>query len=299
MLFEKCDKVFKSIIKMLTSSLIHVTVCNKQHPGLSVLRLSAYKCGLQTRVLGLGSKTRIGHGKSGGFGLKLQMLKEWLPTLHPDQLVLFTDAYDVVLQGSFAPLEKWCLEHPDKVLFASERSNWPDPNAAYPLPLKTPTPYLNSGVFAGKAGNILELLSEPFDDFTDDQGYYSKRFLKDYGTPKQVIHLDYDSRFFACLQGCDGTELHFDSKQGMVRLDVNGETQTPFVLHLNNGLTRRKWYVKVATHVIPNSSRVKYLAWDVFVRQYLHQPIQYLPFYIFLLAWVLFFIALLSKLIFK
>jgi len=229
----------------------HITVSNKPHPGLDALLLSCKPYDIKTRVLGMGSKTPIGH-KTGGFGLKLELLKQELELLPQEQLVLFTDAYDVIIQHSLKDLEQWFQEesHQKKVLFAAEKSKWPleIDDLFYPSPLQFPMPYLNSGVFAGRAKSILSLLQDPFVSTTDDQGYYSKQFLS--GT--SCIVLDHRAEFFQCMVGLDAKQIQVNENALEFRHDSGTEKwiAKPAILHLNNGTTRVKYFSKVILTVL-------------------------------------------------
>lgn len=213
----------------------------------------------------MGNKTPIGHS-TGGFGLKLQLLKQELELLPPETLVLFTDAYDVIVQHSLDPLKVWCDENPDHVLFAAENSKWPlDVEEFYPAPLNFPYPYLNSGVFAGKAKQILLLLQVPFTSTTDDQGYYTRQFL----SGKSSIKLDHKAEYFQCMVGMQSNNIQ--KKQGYDSyLEFSmpyGEqtlTSNPLILHLNNGTTRAKYFSLVIHHVL--GKPYAYLARQISIR---------------------------------
>jgi hypothetical protein len=217
--------------------MLHITVANKPHPGLDALRLTSTSHSLQTRVLGMGSKTAIGHGGL-GFGLKLDLLRQELKLLPLDSLVLFTDDLDVLVQGSVEELKQYLVLNPTSVVFAAESTKWPCKDLLYPAPLYFPYPYLNSGVFAGTANAIAMLLdSSPYTNLTDDQEYYTRLFLG--GAP---IVLDHEARFFQCLQGVATIDLTFDAKNQRVSIThfdgVRTWTTAPPILHLNNGTTR-------------------------------------------------------------
>jgi hypothetical protein len=220
--------------------MIHFTIADKAHEGLRILKHSTERLGIETRILGLGTRQAIGHGKN-GFGLKLSALKEAVSELPAEQFVLFTDAFDVIVQASLDPLEQW-LQNNQAVLFAAETVNWPDKTLAYPVPCGF-IPFLNSGVFAGRAGHILELLQQPFTATTDDQYYYASQFV----TGKSRIVLDSGAEYFLCFHAMPGT-IEF---KDMIRfLPAIGPPTTPPVLHFNNGVSRFKWYETCATHVL-------------------------------------------------
>lgn len=218
---------------------------DKPHDGLQLLYASAKQSGLQTRVLGLGTQQKVGHG-SGGFGLKLSALKEALLELEPSQYVLFTDAYDVLLQGSTEPLESWLDTH-QNVLFAAETVNWPDPTLKYPQGDGFIL-HLNSGVFAGRAAHILELLQTPFSSTTDDQFYYASQYV----TGKTRIILDSTATHFLCVHKAPGT---IQLQRPVRFIPKYYPATTPLVLHLNNGLTRIYWFEALAPLVLGEWSR--------------------------------------------
>ena len=224
--------------------MLHLTVANTEHPGLTILLESAKRfASVQTRVLGLGNHTPIGHGGA-GFGLKLKLLHDEVRLLPPLQPVLFTDAFDVILQRPLDGLLHWIDAHPGKVLFAAERAKWPDEHVMYPVPLQMPFPYLNSGVFGGRAVDILRLLdSKPYDMKTDDQGYYTDLFLKG-----DTIVLDHKAEFFLCFFDLKSSETTHREHQFYFK------GHNPPVLHFNNGGSRYKWYKPVATAIMPDQA---------------------------------------------
>lgn len=240
---QKYKAFFARKCKM-SETVLHLVVSNKPHPGLDLLLASTSRLShVQTRVLGLGSHTPIGHGFK-GFGLKLELLKQELLLCPPLQPVLFTDAWDVVLQDSVLPLLSWLHSNPGKVLFAAELAKWPDADLLYPIPLQFPFPYLNSGCFCGRAQDILKLLQKPFDTKTDDQRYYSQQFVDPANT---LIELDHKAEFFLCMYGIDAKDV------GLHKGSVSFHGKRPIVLHLNNGATRMKWFSSVTRAVLGDS----------------------------------------------
>ena len=133
------------------------------------------------------------------------------------------------------------------MLFAAETTNWPDKTLEYPVPCGF-IPFLNSGVFAGRAGHILELLQEPFTATTDDQYYYAAQ----YASGASRIVLDSHAQYFLCLHNMPG-DLEFQDTIQFV--PAIGPTVTPSVLHFNNGKSRFLWYETCAAHVLGEWAR--------------------------------------------
>lgn len=246
---RKLDELHISKAKEGASmSLVHLTVADKPHQGLDILLESARRCNVQTRVLGLGSQEPVGHGK--GFGFKLRLVKKELSLLPPLQIVMFTDAYDVLFHNSpsMQGLIDYFNSNPSTVLFAAEKAKWPDKDEFYPVPLQNPFPYLNSGVYAGRAIDLLELLQEPFDTTTDDQRYFVKQYISQKGRVKLL--LDHTAKYFACFYGVQHSQVVPRGSNGLeLRMSSYNAVQ-PFVLHLNNGGVRFKWYQRVTSMIL-------------------------------------------------
>jgi hypothetical protein len=158
----------------------------------------------------------------------------------------------------------WCQKNPTKVLFAAETSKWPlDVDEFYPSPLRFPYPYLNSGVFAGKASVVLSLLRVPFTNTTDDQGYYTRQFLTG-----STIVLDHDANYFQCMVGLRGDQLRINEKTfEITHTCAKPFATTPLILHLNNGATRAKYFSLVIRTVL--GPQYTYLARQISIRLFL------------------------------
>lgn len=264
--------------------LVHLVVANKPHPGLTLCRESAARIGLHTRVLGLGTRAAIGHKNKVGFGLKLELLQDAVHALHPHTPVLFTDAFDVLLQGTAHAAAAWIEANPGRVLFAAERSKWPDPTALYPVPLRLPCAYLNSGGILGRAGDIRALFRAPFDMGTDDQGYYTEKFLRDAAAGHAHIVLDHECAVFACLQAWNSDDIQFKDGAVLVRTSKSQPWRVPLVLHLNNGATRKRWTREVARAVLGDGAETRRLALDAWSLAWLGVEARAVPFWLSIVA---------------
>jgi hypothetical protein len=91
--------------------------------------------------------------------LRDDMLREYLPTLAPKELVLFSDGYDSMFVAAEAEIVSKYASFDSPIVFTAERNCWPYRgfSRSYP-PSATPFRFLNGGGFIGEAGAILDLL---------------------------------------------------------------------------------------------------------------------------------------------
>lgn len=104
---------------------------------------------------------------------KREFLTDYLARcVAPDELVIFTDAYDTLFLRGEEYIQKKYASFSHSVVFSAEPNSWPLGSIGLALqrdPPVRPYPYLNSGGFIGPAGRILALCakypkppSEPF-----------------------------------------------------------------------------------------------------------------------------------------
>jgi hypothetical protein len=175
-------------------------------------------------ILGLEDKREIGH-ESAKFGLKFILLAQYLQSLPPHDLCLVTDGFDVIFHGAH-DLESRLQNLPShQLLFAADVFENPDQGYPYQTQFLR-APYLNSGVYAGRAWTILAVLRlalEAQDPLAiDDQRYFTEYMFKNPGT----IVIDHAFQHFACTAGLE-YKKDFGVKEG--RLHVLGNF--PCVLH--------------------------------------------------------------------
>jgi len=182
-----------------------ITVSNKPHPGLELYMQSAARCGIEPHILGMGDERPLGHG-SGSFGVKLWHVADFLLKQDPNELVMFTDAWDIVFVDSAQLIERKARvllrELGAKAIFGAEK--YQSPKNGYPYRVenkKRAFPYLNSGTYVGLASDLLLLLTRfrswPAEQQlkTDDQEY----FVSEYFADPHIIALDHGSFLFACM----------------------------------------------------------------------------------------------------
>jgi len=147
----------------------------------------------------------------GGLGSKVVWLRKHLATLPPQDLVVFTDAYDVLATSAAAHTVEMFRSFHAAIVFGCEVEAAPDAAVAHflcarpstPASLPSllhsqqdscrdlpPLPHLNSGLFVGSAGAVLTMLDEVTRDVAahhssiagngdvDDQRFFWRFYLR-------------------------------------------------------------------------------------------------------------------------
>jgi hypothetical protein len=153
-----------------------VTVATQHHWLLPLVLRAAAKQGVELLVLGRDLNAPQQHG------FKIHFLNETLSGMPDDDVVLFVDAYDVLLtQGSDAILSGFYSLGAD-VVFSAEARCHPDRERAPEYPRSaTPYRFLNSGAFIGRVAAlrwIIEHHTFEEDLTSSDQRFYSRIYLQ-------------------------------------------------------------------------------------------------------------------------
>ena len=230
---------------------VHIlTVCTRRTAGLDLWEDTAVSQGFTPKVLGLGDHRALGH-ESKHFGLKFVLLAQHLAKLEKNEMCIVTDGFDVLFhnaQSLGAHLEHMPQE---MLLFAAEAYENPDTGNPYPT-RHLRLPFLNSGVYAGRAGAILKVLepalANPKVLELDDQRYYTKYLFENPG----IIALDHECKLFVCMAGLE-KQRDYEVKDG--KLVVFGSS-FPSVIHFQ-GFYKDTRLVK---ELYPENPRVILLA---------------------------------------
>jgi len=165
------------------------TVSTKQHPNLERWKKSALKHGFSPKILGLHEKKTYKDplfGK-GEFGMKLRYLYKYSKSLRPNDIILFTDAWDVIIIGDCEKVYKDYKSFNKDIVFGGETIYGVFHDIfnifnIFKYDLSKPFPYLNAGVVIGRAGAIRELIQKytekTIDDSVDDQILWRKIYLE-------------------------------------------------------------------------------------------------------------------------
>jgi GR25 family glycosyltransferase involved in LPS biosynthesis len=193
------------------------------------LTTSAEKFKIKLKILGSNVDWNGGDIKNGpGGGMKINLLRNELKNYKDDDVVMFVDGYDVIINELETDILDRYLSFHCKVLFAAEKVCWPNRNleSEFPQPVNGYR-YLNSGCFIGVVSELKKIIMDNLNDTDDDQLYFQKKYL----SKKYDIKLDHEGYVFQCIS-------MVEDKIGLNKHNqfVNSETRcTGVVLHGNGG----------------------------------------------------------------
>ena len=235
----------------------YITVSTKDTPELQRLIKSAKKYDLNIDVLGLelnrndgGHKQTLNDNLKGGkFGIKLKYPKEYLKDKNPDDILLFTDAWDVVIANNTNTLLEKYKKFNKDIVFSAENALWPDISreSNYKNSKDEPFPYINSGGYIGKVGVIRDLLNNYNGEDIDDQRFWTDIYFNN----RDKIVLDTKAEIFLSMHAINHEDLLFDNNVFTYK-----ETGTqPIVAH-GNGMS--KDLVKIFTEKLQIGGKRKH-----------------------------------------
>jgi hypothetical protein len=212
---------------MTHPKLHYITVATKPHIVLNNIKKRIEKQGEEIIILGGQEDRNIGWNATGNFGVKLREVRDYIfkPHIKHDDIVLFTDAYDVIYGGNLREIRQRYEDMRKPIVFGSETECNPDPNMKqYYKKIDEQFSYLNSGMFIGKAYALQKLLQDyEYNDKHDDQLYWTQQFLKN----PDLISLDYRNEIFLNTYGVDTEKIRWDRNH----FDYNGKN--PQFVHVN------------------------------------------------------------------
>lgn len=189
----------------------YFTVATNWHPFLAVLLRSAGKMGRSPTVLGADDE-RFRKKYVGGVdsGMKIQHMRNTIKDLPDDDIVIFTDAYDVVFVRPIDEMVREYLKFGSDIVISGEKNCYPDKSRApdYPLSDETgPYKYLNAGAYIGRVRAIKWLFSSHYWRLREsDQRFWTSLYLRHRGLGcGPTITIDSHSRLFQSMNA-DGPQ---------------------------------------------------------------------------------------------
>ena len=185
-----------------------------------------------------------------GGGHKVSLLREYLDTLPEHDVVLFTDAYDVIYNTGIEEITRRYLGFKKKVVFSAEQYIWPDKSLADKFPqCDTKYKYLNSGTFIGRVDELKKILADAeIAEYEDDQLFYQKAFL----SGKYDIALDNECYIFQTHD----TDTYFSFDQKKV---FNPITNAYSCIYHGNGGGEAKTHFDAMTKSVKQVTPMLYL----------------------------------------
>jgi len=173
---------------------VHPITVGTDRKKCTKLFTSSRSCGIDVVNIGNNVEWQGTDMVGPGGGHKVNLLREYIQDLPGDDVILFTDAYDVFYADNLETITERYLGFNCKVLFSAEQHCWPDADIEHEFP-EAPTKYrfLNSGTFIGRVKELKRMLSTDWiTNDADDQLYYQKLFL----SGEFDIQLDYEGYIF-------------------------------------------------------------------------------------------------------
>lgn len=181
---------------IIMTNFYYITIATKPHQVLNNIIKKIQSNNEQIHVLGMQENRNIGWQAKGNFGVKLREVYDFIfqSEIQNNDIILFTDAYDVIYKGTQQEIVKRYLEMNYPIVFGCETTCNPDPEKHTQYSKKDVFfPYLNSGMFIGMAGAIRECMKTyKYDDNDDDQRFWTQQFFN----RPELIKLDYDNNLF-------------------------------------------------------------------------------------------------------
>jgi len=210
----------------------YITIATKPHVVLDNIKQKVGQNGEDITILGLEENRYIGWNAIGNFGVKLKEVYQYLQNdnLDDNDIILFTDAYDVVYYGSFDEILTRYQELNTPILFGCETECNPKPVLATRYKERHHEfSYLNSGLFIGRIKELRECMKGyEYNDKHDDQLFWTYQFLE----KPDKIKLDYDNKIFLNTHGINEETLVYDNNR------VYYKNKEPVFVHVN-GIDKR------------------------------------------------------------
>ncbi len=207
------------------------TVASHKTANLNKLLLSCELNHIDLEVIGLGLPYY-------GNGTKLYLMAEYLETLNDDEIVMFVDAFDVILVADKEVILEKFLRMNTPFLMSAEKNCYPPHLIARYPPMQNPFRYINTGSYIGYVDVLKAWLNDlpPINPNASDQLQVSTHYLDGH----VFFNLDYYCELFLPLYLVQDQEIVIDVENKIVHcLTTNSQ---PCVIHAN-GNSFRIWEI--------------------------------------------------------
>jgi hypothetical protein len=228
--------------------------------------------------------TVLGYGEPFSFKYKVEKIRNYLETLPENDVVLFVDAFDVMIIKTKEELLSDFLALQAPFVIAAEKNCYPfrELKEKY-AQSASPFGYLNSGGYIGYVWAVKKTLARLLDlcvsrpypyQNEDDQGL----FTRDYLEHPDEYHLDRESKIFLCLAKVTDDEVVIDPKTGVFCVPTGSY---PGILHANSSSFRllNKAYIELCPHdgdlpwkfviQVENEVKPKFISWKKLIKKFL------------------------------
>ncbi len=204
---------------------LHVcTVANRMHPNLEKLMISCKENGIELEIIGMGKPYRNNTDK-------LRMMRSYCRQLPDDDLILFVDAFDVLILADKREIVSRFLAFDAPMVMSMEMSCFPSyVTARFHPPTSSPFKYINTGGYIGWVKGVrswLDAFDKTLASFKSDQGATHRLFIK----APQFYALDHWSEIFLCLYQVPFDQVLIDAPNKRVVCAYT--SSSPCVLHAN------------------------------------------------------------------
>lgn len=207
------------------------TVASYKNANFNKLLLSCEKNHIDLEVIGLGLPYY-------GNGTKLVLMAEYLKTLSDNEIVMFVDAFDVILVADKELILEKFLNMNTSFLMSAEKNCYPSQLFNRYPPMQHAFRYINTGSYIGYVRDLKAWLEDlpPVNSSASDQLQVSDHYLNGH----VFFELDHYCELFLPLYLVKDQELVIDVENRKVHcLTTNSE---PCVIHAN-GRSFRIWEI--------------------------------------------------------
>ena len=160
---------------------------------------------------------------------EIKLIKKELRKHLNDEIILFTDSYDVIFLSDEKEIIKKFLSFNCDLVFSAEKECWPDKKTSvFFKDNEGPYKYINSGGFIGRVKMIYDLIDVEYSDTYDDQYLIHER----YNLFKNRIKIDTSCQIFQ-TNALDSNDIEILHHKNLIKNTIYNTY--PLLYHGNGG----------------------------------------------------------------